>query len=444
MRARSLSFRLTALTTGVAVLAALVTALVAVRQVHLEAERQVRDELSSQAEVLAATPAVITFAQRGSRFLGIQGLQLGSVDASGATSGAADVLPDSAVRQLLSGESYSGTVSDRLVEARAARGGGAVVVSRPTGDVDTAQRRLAGRLLLPILAGLVLAALAGWALARVLSRPLVTAAAAARRMATGERGLALPTDGPREVQDLTRALSALDSELSAAEGQRKDFLLSVSHEMRTPLTTVRGYAEALADGVVAPAEVARTGAVLLGEAERLEGFVRDLLDLARLDAGEVQLQRVPVDLGAVVEQAAVVWRDRCERQGVELRVELADAAVTVLADPARVRQVLDGLADNALRVTPAGAPLVLSVSHPGRLQVRDGGPGLTDDDLRVAFDRGALRDRYRGVRPTGSGLGLAIVHRLVERQGGSITAGRAPEGGACFTVDLPPESMLAG
>jgi two-component system sensor histidine kinase BaeS len=104
-----------------------------------------------------------------------------------------------------------------------------------------------------------------------------------------------------------------------------------------------------------------------------------------------------------------------------------------------VRQIVDGLCENALRVVPPGAALVLA-AYPGQLavvEVRDGGPGFTDDDLAVAFERGALYQRYRGVRKVGSGLGLALAARLVRRLGGTIEAGHAPEGGARFTVGLP-------
>jgi two-component system sensor histidine kinase BaeS len=116
-------------------------------------------------------------------------------------------------------------------------------------------------------------------------------------------------------------------------------------------------------------------------------------------------------------------------------------AVVVRTDPLRVRQILDGLAENALRVTPSGSPIVFAV-RPGNtggavLQVRDGGPGLADEDLMVAFEQGTLHARYRGVRPVGTGLGLALVAGLAGRLGGHALAGHAGEGGASFTVTLP-------
>ena len=127
---------------------------------------------------------------------------------------------------------------------------------------------------------------------------------------------------------------------------------------------------------------------------------------------------------------------------MDFRLEGTDAAVVVVVgDAQRLRQALDGLLENALRVTPQGAPIVVATrSEPGGvavLEVRDGGPGLTDDDLPVAFERSVLYERYRGVRQVGTGLGLAIVHRIVDRLGGTVEAGHASEGGARFTIRMP-------
>jgi two-component system sensor histidine kinase BaeS len=211
------------------------------------------------------------------------------------------------------------------------------------------------------------------------------------------------------------------------------------------LTAIRGYAESLADGMIEVDHVPRVGAVMLAEAERLDRFVADLLDLARLDAREVRVDLADVDLAALIEGAASVWTSRCASEGIPLRVECPPGPLWVRTDAVRLRQALDGLLENALRVVPSGRPIVLACrSEPapgGRglavAEIRDGGPGLSDADLKVAFDRSALYERYKGVRKVGTGLGLAIVQQLVRRLGGTVEAGHAPEGGARFTVKLP-------
>jgi two-component system sensor histidine kinase BaeS len=250
----------------------------------------------------------------------------------------------------------------------------------------------------------------------------------------------LEPSGPTEVAEVAEALNRLGAALADSEDRQRGFLLSVSHELRTPLTAVRGYAEALADGVVPEEQIAAVGATMVGEADRLERLVSDLLDLARLGAQDFRLDLAPVDLAALQEEAVAVWRDRCARVGVELRAESPAEPLLATTDRTRVRQILDGLAENALRVTPAGAPIVLALRREGEqavLEVRDGGPGLTDDDLAVAFERSALHDRYRGVRRVGTGIGLALVAGLAGRLGGRAEAGHAPEGGARFAVRLP-------
>jgi two-component system sensor histidine kinase BaeS len=151
---------------------------------------------------------------------------------------------------------------------------------------------------------------------------------------------------------------------------------------------------------------------------------------------------VDLDLVSLVREAALAWTEPARQAGQALSVQTPEHPVPARADPVRTRQVLDALVGNAVRVTPAGRPVVLAArldpdSDTPVLEVRDGGPGLTDADLPVAFDQGVLRDRYEGVRPGGSGLGLALVDRLARRMGGTVEAGHAPEGGARFTLRLP-------
>jgi len=330
-------------------------------------------------------------------------------------------------------------VEGRPVTTGTAAGGGVVLFQKVTA-ARSAEGSILLRLLVALVAGLVIAAITGILLARRLAKPLQHAAGAAHRLSTGARDVRLVPEGPAEVAEVAHALNALSGALATSEGRQREFLLSISHELRTPLTAVKGYAEALADGVVPAAAVEATGQVLLAESSRLERLVSDLLDLARLGAQDFRLDIGRVDLRALLHQAALVWSDRCDKEGVQFALEVPDQPVMLDSDPTRLRQIVDGLAENALRVTPAGRPIVFALqtsAEAAHLQVRDGGPGLTDDDCRVAFDRSALYDRYRGVRRVGTGVGLALVAGLTTRLGGHASAGRSPEGGACFTISLP-------
>jgi len=316
------------------------------------------------------------------------------------------------------------------------------------------EERRAARLvhagLASVAVGLVVGLIGGASTARVLTRPLRRTADAAHAMSAGRRDVRVPVEGPPEAAAVAEGLNALAEALAASEDRQRRFLLSVSHELRTPLTAVRGFAESIADGVVVGEEARAAGSVVLAESLRLDRLVQDLLDLARLGADDFGLNAAEVDLGDLLAEAAGVWSTRVQARGVELRVERTPAEFVVRTDAARLRQVLDGLAENAVRVTPAGRPVVLALRAGGFadpagtravLEVRDGGPGLTPQDREVAFAPGALGARYRGERPVGVGIGLSLVHGLVARLGGAIAVGEAAEGGARFSIavtDLPP------
>ncbi|WP_404953295.1 ATP-binding protein [Streptomyces sp. 147326] len=447
----SLARNIVVLSTVVAALAVALTGLIAWQTAAHGAEQRERDQLTRQATVLSRLPALSEALFTGAQVLaGPNGVQLAVIAPDGSVSGTATPAVDRASKSaLLAGKPVSTTGilggEEVLLVGRPGVRGGAVVLTEPYAVVSENTNRIRRNVVVPLIVGMLGAALAGALLARRIARPLVRAAQIAHRLADGERGVPAPVDGPRETADIGRALNVLDEALAHSENRQREFLLSVSHDLRTPLTALQGYAEALADGLIEPERVPEVGGVLADETRRLDRFLGDLLDLARLEADEFRLDMAPADLGAVVAEAAAFWTGPCARHGVGLRLERPGRPVVVETDAFRVRQLIDGLVQNALRVTPEGAPLVLAVRAApdggAELQVRDGGPGLTDDDVRIAFDHGALHERYRGTRPVGSGLGLAIAHRLTGRLGGAIRVdGHGPEGGACFTVTLPPPS----
>ena len=460
-RRTGLATRIALVTTLAAAIAVLIAGVVLSRAISRAAEDTGRKVLTQYASLSVDAADVSRNGRVAVRaqiiaLLRTQQVQLlvvqpdGLVTGPGGAVATAGILTPAEVADLKAGRSFSEVrhlsggryyLEGRPITTGAAVGGGVVLVQK-VADARSAGSQVGLRLLLALIAGLVVAALTGVLLARRLARPLQHAAAAASRLSTGARDVRLVPEGPAEVAAVADALNALSGALATSEGRQREFLLSISHELRTPLTAVKGYAEALADGVVPAAAVEATGQVLLAESSRLERLVSDLLDLARLGAEDFRIDVTRLDLVALVRQAATVWSDRCLKEGVEFSLEAPTWAVMVNTDPTRVRQIIDGLAENALRVTPAGRPIVFFVgasSSEAILQVRDGGPGLTEDDCKVAFDRSALYDRYRGVRRVGTGVGLALVAGLTARLGGRATAGRSPEGGACFTITLPLE-----
>ncbi|MCX2953769.1 HAMP domain-containing sensor histidine kinase [Lentzea sp. NEAU-D7] len=429
----NLAGRIALLCLGVAFVAVAVAGFVSARLVLSTSQQVSREFLRSQADVVAGQISN----NRVEQILEGQDIAIVRITASGDVTGA-DRAAVRAVRsvdyrKVLSGSAVSG-VSGRLnVEARPSGAGGFALVQET--ETSGTYRKLVRNILGALGAGLAVACLAGLALGSFLARPLRRVASVAHSMSAGRRDLRVPVAGTHELAEVSQAMNSLADALQRSESRQRDFLLSVSHELRTPLTAVTGFAESLADGVVSGDQVAPVGRVILEESRRLDRLVTDLLDLARLGADDFRLDMAAISLEPVVRSAAEVWHARCHARGVRFVLEVSSSPV-VWADARRLRQVIDGLLENALRVTPAGRPVVLALSTV--LEVRDGGPGLAPEDYPVAFDRGVLHARYQESRPVGTGVGLALVHGLVTRMGGTIAAGPAAEGGAAFTVTLRP------
>ncbi|MEO6885696.1 MAG: HAMP domain-containing sensor histidine kinase [Jatrophihabitantaceae bacterium] len=456
-RRRTLASRIALLCIGVAIITGLLAGVLAVSLIRTADSTRSRHTLSQLADAAQASADRNVFTEGAQapvrRLLQAFAVRYAVITPDGA---AADETAPSRllVRQALTPAELSALQAGRsvsttrtvvgrqaYVEARPIAGGGAVLLVQGRGDAGAAGAQAIRRVLLALGISVLIAALLGLLVARRVSRPLRRTAEAAHALAAGSREVAVVPVGPSEVASVAEAVNTIAAALSHSEARQREFLISVSHELRTPLTAITGYAESIADGVIPPDQSAAAGAVMLGEAHRLERLVGDLLDLARLDSVDFRIELADVDLVALGVAAAQVWAARCHDVGVRFIHSAPGYPVVARTDGGRVRQIVDGLLENALRVTPPDATIVLEIrndpdgSHV--MEVRDGGPGLTDDDLSVAFDRAALYQRYRGVRRVGTGLGLAIVHGLTVRLGGRVEAGHAPEAGARFTVHLP-------
>jgi signal transduction histidine kinase len=280
--------------------------------------------------------------------------------------------------------------------------------------------------------GCILAAGVAAMLARSISRPVLRVARASRRLADGEDPEPLPVGGSRELQSLAQSFNTMAIQLKRARNAERSFLLSVSHELKTPLTTIRGYSEALDEGVLAPERAAK---VIRAEAARLERLILDLINLARLDQRRFDIFPEPVDLEDLAHETAMRHAARASELGVHIEVQECNEPALALADRDRLLQAVSNLVENALRCTPAGGTVTLAAAA-GELVVRDTGPGIAPDEVPRAFDRFFLYRRYNQHRRVGTGLGLAIVRELALAMGGDVTVATSSSGTA-FTLRLP-------
>lgn len=309
---------------------------------------------------------------------------------------------------------------------------GSLYVFQAAGDVPALPDGFNTRLVIAGLGGLVGSALVAFILARRMSRPLGELAHSARALAQGSDGKAaeLSVSDPAEIAELKEAFGEMVDDLRAAREREESFLLSVSHELRTPLTAIRGYGEALADGTAK--QPRKAGEVVARESQRLERLVQDLLDLARVSAGEFSVRPQSVDLGGVAASVVEALAPAAREYGVEIVFSDGESSV-VQTDPDRVHQMVSNLVENAMRVTPEGGDVLVEVTD-RKISVVDRGPGIDAEDVRHAFERFYLWRRYKGVRPVGSGLGLAIVGELAQRLDVRLAVGSQPGVGSRFEL----------
>ena len=283
----------------------------------------------------------------------------------------------------------------------------------------------------------VLAVLVALQLAQRLTVPLRLVEETSRRLADGDLAARVPTPPANrhdEPAELARSVNAMAAALERSRGLEHQFLLSVSHDLRTPLTAVRGYAEALIDGTASDPVTA--GEAIRTASQRLERLVQDLLELARLDARHFSLTHEAVDLHEVALGCVEGFVPEAATAGIAVGVTGSPA--TVAGDPDRLAQVVANLVENALRFARTRVEVAVSAAagH-ARVTVDDDGPGIPEDDLPHVFERLYVASRQPVRRERPSGLGLAIVRELVTAMGGTVGAEPASIGGARLWIDLP-------
>jgi two-component system phosphate regulon sensor histidine kinase PhoR len=230
------------------------------------------------------------------------------------------------------------------------------------------------------------------------------------------------------------------TDLRHADQVRRDFVANVSHELRTPLTAIRGYVEALIDAPPPPARTQEFLEIISRHALRMERLVRDLLRLARLDAGQETIARAPCQVQALVSGVEHDLEPLLTRRNLRVITDIDANAASVPGDPAKLHDVLRNLVENAANYSPEGESIEVTsrrVAANIEITVADRGPGVPEADLQRIFERFYRVDRSRSRDPGGTGLGLSIVRHLVELHGGHVSVANRPQGGALFTVELP-------
>lgn len=316
-----------------------------------------------------------------------------------------------------------------------------ILLAVPEGTITGAWRELLPQLGIAAAIALPIAVVLASLVASYISRPLQQLTAASQRMAEGTFDVQVSIDRQDEVGRLAQAFSTMARRVGEAHSQMRTLVANVSHDLKTPLTSILGFAQALRDsGAKDEAEARHMGEVIYDEASRLSARLNDLLYLAELESGQALLQRDEIDLRRLLESAVRRIEQDVAARGVQLSVDLADG-VTLRADGAKLERALENLLDNARKYAPSSGEIQVRTYLEGGsacIEVANSAPDVTAEELPRLFERFYRRDRARGGdgARAGSGLGLAIARDLVELHGGTLAASlRAGE--LLFTIRLP-------
>jgi len=303
----------------------------------------------------------------------------------------------------------------------------------------------ADQFLSPILQGgliaLLLSLILAFALSRWVADPLQQVVVAARNFPSETLQPVSPR-GPHEVQDLTRAFNSMVERVHASGQSQKDFVANVSHELKTPLTSIQGFAQAILDDTADSPEAKKQAAqIIYNESGRMHRMALDLLDLARFEGGIADLKMSTVDIGVLLRGIVEKFTPQAQKAGVRLQVNIQNNLPLLIADGDRLAQVFTNLMDNALKFTPVNGQVTLSAVSFGdemELSVTDTGIGVENEALPRLFDRFYQVDASRaGGDKHGAGLGLAIVKEIVQAHGGRIIVRSQVEHGTTFVINLP-------
>ncbi len=315
----------------------------------------------------------------------------------------------------------------------------AIVVALPQSAGPNVYKDFRQRLFLAGLIGLAAALIVGLVLWASLYRPMGKVTSGIRAVARGDYRQRVPVSGPSEVQALATDVNAMADSVQASQRALREFLANVSHELKTPLTSIRGFSQAMHDGTLdTPEERARAARVIDVESRRLLHLVGELLDLSRIESGQQRMDLADVRISELLSHVSDVFMMRADESGIGFEVK-GDADAVVVADFDRVEQVLGNLIENAFRHSTKGGTVTVGANETNggfvELYVSDDGAGIAREDLPHVFDR-----FYRSKNETagsGAGLGLAISREIVRAHGGEIRVEARAFGGTMFAFTLP-------
>ena len=278
-----------------------------------------------------------------------------------------------------------------------------------------------------------------WVLAKRITGPIEDISEAARRLGSGDFTARAPVDGCVELADFATTFNNMAARLQTIDNSRGQFMGNIAHELRTPMTTIKGFIDGMLDGTIPPEETKHYLGIVSQETGRLARLVQNMLDITKLEAGEVPIHAQTYDLWKTVTDVVLSDEQRIEDGKIDIQ-GLGGNPLLIYADPDFVHQVVYNIVDNAIKFTPAGGTISFAAERRGNMvevRIENTGAGIAPEALPFVFERFYKEDRSRGMNTRGSGLGLHICKILVNLSGGQIHA-ESEEGNWCrFVFTLP-------
>lgn len=318
---------------------------------------------------------------------------------------------------------------------------GAVLLHIPMASLKVSVISVMRQVLPPALLALLLGTALAVFLARSQIRPLKEMSSSVREFSKGDLTRRVNVHCGGELQELGDSINRMAEALSRLEDSRRSFVANVSHELRSPITCMRGYVQAMQDGVIPAEEMPRYTQIVLDETDRLTALVNDLLDLSRLESGRIPLEIAPFDINELIRRVLVNFEPRIDAKRIGVRVELAEEPLQVLGDAKRINQVVSNIIDNAVKFMDGeDSRLTLRTAREGRqarVSIINNGPPISEGDLPYIFERFYKADKAH-TSGQGTGLGLSISQRIMEQHGSKLTA-RSDARETAFEFTLPLE-----
>lgn len=316
---------------------------------------------------------------------------------------------------------------------------GAVLLHIPTSSLKVGLSSVLNQVLPPAVLAVVLGTILAFFLARSQVKPMKEMSSAVREFSKGDLTRRVDVHCGGELEELGDSINRMAEELSRLEDSRRSFVANVSHELRSPITCMRGYVQAMQDGVIPQEDMPRYYQIVLDETDRLTALVNDLLDLSRLESGKFPLTLAPFDANELMRRNLINFEPRIDEKGIAVEVELADGPLMVMADANRINQVVSNIIDNAVKFMDGeGSLLTVRTARQGkdvRFTIANNGPRIAEADLPYIFERFYKADKAH-TSGQGTGLGLSICQRIMQQHGSKIEV-RSDDRQTAFEFTLP-------